>query len=95
MVAAVWTKRNYRYYHRSETGRSWWIAATREEWLAAILSGLSSPKPPASWIELQALEGRSPKSAAIIWGRQYDVSRKYAIWDQAPEEDFRAGGYMS
>lgn len=90
----VSTRRLYRYYYRSEVGQSWWCGATREEWLAAILSGHSSPKPPASWIALQKLEGRSEKSAAIIWGRNYDVSRKYAIWDQATEEDFREGGYM-
>jgi len=91
---SLMTKRAYRYYHRSEGGRSWWAAATREEWLAAILSGHSSPKPPASWIVLQGLEGRSEKSAAIIWGRNYDAGRKYTIWSQASDEDFKAGGYM-
>ena len=95
MVAAVWTKRNYRYYYRStENSRAWWVAATREEWLNAILLGTCHPKPPASWIALQGLQGRSEKQAAIIWGRHYDVGRKYAIWSQATDEDFAAGGYM-
>lgn len=86
--------RMYRFYRKTETGVGWWVAATREEWLQAILDGRSSPKPPMSWIDLQRLEGRSEKSAAIIWGRNYDAGRKYAIWSQSTDEDFAAGGYM-
>ena len=88
------TPRPYRYYYRSEMGRCWWVGATREEWLQALADGRCTPKPPPSWISLQALEGRNPKQAAIIWGRHYDTSRKYAIWSQASDEDFAEMGYM-
>ena len=91
---SVMTKRLYRYYYRAESGRAWWVGATREEWLEAVIGGHCIPKPPPSWVKLQGLEGRSEKQAAIIWGRHYDVGRKYAIWSQASDEDFAAVGYM-
>ena len=91
---SVMTKRLYRYYYRAESGRAWWVGATREEWLEAVIGGHCTPKPPPSWVKLQGLEGRSEKQAAIIWGRHYDVGRKYAIWSQASDEDFAAVGYM-
>ena len=89
------TGKTYRFYRKGEWLSGWWVwAGSREEWLQAILNSRSSPKPPASWVALQALEGPSSKSAAIIWGRNYDTGRKYAIWAQATEEDFIEAGYL-
>lgn len=86
--------RPFSYFHRPSVGKGWWVAATKEEWLDALLKGESSPKPPPSWIQQQEVEGRSAKQAAIVWGRHYDAGRKYVIWSQASDEDFRAEGYL-
>lgn len=68
---------------------------TREEWLNTVLSGTLKPKPPDWWLRAQETnEGRDRRTASIIWSRHYDAARKYAIWALAPEEDFRALGYL-
>jgi hypothetical protein len=86
--------RPYQYFHRPEGGKGWWVAATRDEWLQALLNRQSSPKPPNSWIDIQEAEGRTRQQAAIVWGKHYDLPRKYAIWDQATDQDFREAGYL-
>lgn len=66
----------------------------RETWLKGILSGMVNPKPPAWWIAAQAKEGRVGAMAYSIWHRNYKPERKYVIWDQAPDEDWREHGYL-
>ena len=87
-------ERPYSYFHRPLDGsKGWWVAATKDEWLTAVLHGFASPKPPPSWIAQQVAEGRSEKSAAIIWNRNYDRERKHLIWSMASDDDFREIGY--
>jgi hypothetical protein len=67
---------------------------SRDEWLNAITTHENSPKPPEWWLSSQeAEEGRSRKTASIIWGRNYDAGRKFVIWSQAPIGDFLARDY--
>ena len=64
-------------------------------WLQAILDEDHSPKPPDWWLESQQREeGRDRTTASIIWGRNYPPARKYLIWSQAPDDDFRRLGYL-
>lgn len=67
---------------------------TRQEWLNTVLAGTSKPKPPAWWIRSQEEIGRTGSTAYAIWHRNYKPERKYVIWDQAPEEDWRELGYL-
>ena len=66
----------------------------RAQWFANILHAGFNPKPPRWWIEAQEKEGRSPYTSAVIWNRNYKPERKFIIWDQAPDEDFREHGYL-
>ena len=66
----------------------------REAWLALVLTGTFVPKPPAWWIRSQAEIGRTGSTPYAIWNRNYKPERKYIIWDQAPDEDFREHGYL-
>lgn len=70
---------------------------TRDMWLSAILrgAGFFNVQPPDYWFRIQQNEeGRSIKTAASIWYRNYPPERKMIIWDMAPEEDFIARGYL-
>ncbi len=71
-----------------------WIK-TREEWLKLIIDGrFPKVQPPRWWLEAKEKEGRSIEASAAIWHRHYKPERKYVIWDQAPDEDFRERGYL-
>lgn len=67
----------------------------RLSWLQALLHGDHSPKPPEWWLNSQEREeGRSRAQASIIWARHYKPARKYLIWSQAGDDDFRRLGYL-
>jgi hypothetical protein len=40
------------------------------------------------------MDGRNHRTAASIWYRNYKPERRMIIWDQAPDEDFVARGYL-
>jgi len=66
----------------------------REEWLELVLNGTLKPKPPAWWVRSQNDQGRTGSAPYAIWARSYKPERKYVIWDQAPDEDWREHGYL-
>ena len=66
----------------------------RQEWLAYMLDGAFKVKPPRYWVKQQNAEGRLGSAPYAIWHKNYDKARKYVIWDQAPEEDWREHGYL-
>lgn len=84
----------YRYFHRPEVGKGWWVRVDREQWLAAILIGGNRPKAPKSWMHQQLTEGRTEQQAYIIWSSRYPAERKWSIWSMAADEDFRESGYL-
>lgn len=65
---------------------------TRDRWLQFVLEERFQVQPPTWWLKSHAW--RSIEVANWIWHRNYKPTRKYVIWDQAPEEDFRARGYL-
>ena len=70
---------------------------TRERWLSYILLGKQTfnVQPPDYWLRIQQREeGRDIKTASSIWYLRYKPERKMMIWDQAPDEDFVARGYL-
>lgn len=67
---------------------------TRERWLQDVLTEVFKPKPPAWWVRAQNEQGRTGSAPYAIWARSYKSERKYVIWDQAPDEDFREHGYL-
>ena len=69
---------------------------SREMWLQLILKGKQTfnVQPPDWWLRSQEAEGRSIRTAASIWYKNYPPERKMMIWDQAPVEDFIARGYL-
>lgn len=71
-----------------------WPYINREEWLDLLLSTGGPVKPPAWWIRSQIELGRTESAAYAIWHRNYKPERKYVIWDQAPDEDWREHGYL-
>ena len=82
-----------RNYHKNAYDR--FPAYTREQWLDQILNDPRwKVQPPDWWYRAQEKEGRSIKTAASIWYKNYKPERKYLIWDQAPDEDFQARGYL-
>jgi hypothetical protein len=68
--------------------------ASKEAWLDTVMKGRRAVYPPDWWSSAQQLKGRSPKSAAVIWYRQYDPARRFLVWSQASDEDFRSAGYL-
>lgn len=87
------TDRVIRLFHLG-TGNTHWKSYTREEWLNTVIAGSFVPQPPNWWFRTQAEKGRTTASAAAIWHRNYPAARKFVVWDQAPEEDFFARGYL-
>lgn len=84
----------YRWYRKAHPS-GWWVPCTKEEWLESLMKGLFNPKPPPWWVEEQERENdRSAKSCGVIWNTAYKPERKFLIWSQAPDEDFREMGYL-
>lgn len=82
-------------YHSVTAGGFGKVRSSRDAWLDAILIGVHKPKPPEWWLDSQEREeGRSRSQASIIWARHYKPGRKYLIWSQAPDDDFRRLGYL-
>lgn len=70
-------------------------AFTRDDWLQCVLNDDIRPRPPEWWLRSELKEkNRSRTTASIIWTRNYDAARKFVIWSQAPDEDFRFLGYL-
>lgn len=81
------------YVYYVGTSRPW--RTNRDAWLDDLLAGRHNPKPPEWWLESQEREeGRNRTTASIIWARNYPPARKYLIWSQAPDDDFRRLGYL-
>jgi hypothetical protein len=71
------------------------IARETGEAVAALLAARFNPKPPRWWIEEQLLEEkRDSKTAGIVWNTAYKPQRKFLIWSQASDEDFREHEYL-
>lgn len=81
------------YTYRTDTGRR--QAVTRDEWLHALAVGIHRPRPPEWWLRQQEEEGRSRRTASIIWGRHYGPDRRLVIWDQAPDADWISAGHLT
>jgi len=82
-----------RRYHLN--GVDAYPALTREQWLQRVLTDKwFKVQPPDWWYRAQEKEGRSIRTSASIWYKNYKPERKYLIWDQAPDEDFQARGYL-
>lgn len=69
----------------------------KDEWLQYVADGSIKPQPPRWWLEFKetpAEGGRTIAASASIWHRNYKPERKFVIWAQAPDEDFRERGYL-
>lgn len=67
----------------------------RDMWLALVLEGEFKPKPPEWWLRSEEREkARDRTTASIIWSSRYSAARKFVVWSQAPDEDFRFLGYL-
>lgn len=73
-----------------------WESMSREVWLQLILKGklIFNVQPPDWWLNSQMKGGRSIKTSSAIWYKNYPPERKMMLWDQAPDEDFIARGYL-
>ena len=66
---------------------------TKEDLIKYVVSIQLALKPPPYWLVLQDAKGRGP-AKFNIWWHKYDEGRRLGIWLMAPDEDWRAAGYL-